>query len=102
MTRPIKLAIAISLAMFPLPARAFHPDSAVPGLRGADLSLMWGARFVGVLLSIALVPLFAARFWHDHYGKVVFGWIAALLVPFTLRFGLGDQRWSRNLGLVFK
>jgi len=43
---------------------------------------------VGLLLSIALVPLVSARFWHAHFGKIAAGWALALLVPFTQRYGL--------------
>lgn len=56
-------------------------------LSAADLPLWWGLPFAGLLLSIALVPLVAPRFWHDHYGKVALGWTAALLVPFAAAFG---------------
>ena len=51
---------------------------------GASLSLLWGLPFAGLLLSIAIVPLFAPRFWHSHYGKVAAAWAIALLVPFTM------------------
>jgi Na+/H+ antiporter NhaD/arsenite permease-like protein len=35
-----------------------------------------------MLLSIALFPLFAPRFWHHHYPKVTMFWALALAVPF--------------------
>jgi Na+/H+ antiporter NhaD/arsenite permease-like protein len=54
------------------------------------LPLAWGAPFAGLLLSIAIVPLFAPRFWHDHFGKVAAGWALALLVPFTFAFGTAE------------
>ena len=53
-----------------------------------SLGLIWGAPFAGLLLSIALVPLVSARFWHAHYGKIAAAWSAALLLPFALRFGV--------------
>ena len=56
-------------------------------LSAADISLWWGAPFAGLLLSIALVPLFAPRFWHAHYGKVALAWALVLLVPFAAMFG---------------
>lgn len=31
--------------------------------------------FVGVILSIALFPLVAPKIWHQHYGKIAFGWL---------------------------
>jgi Na+/H+ antiporter NhaD/arsenite permease-like protein len=54
---------------------------------GADLALPWGLPFAGLLLSIALVPLASAHFWHQHHGKVAAAWVCALLVPFAFAFG---------------
>ena len=51
------------------------------------LSLWWGVPFAGLLLSIALMPLFLPRIWHHHYGKIVLGWVLAFLVPFAAQFG---------------
>jgi len=43
----------------------------------------WSALpFVGILLSIALFPLFAPHFWHHHYAKVALAWGLVLAVPF--------------------
>jgi len=56
---------------------------------GAALSVAWGVPFVGMLLSIALMPLLLPRFWHHHFGKVTAGWALAFLLPFTLAFGAG-------------
>src|ERR1044072_7812045 len=50
-------------------------------LNGAALSLIWIAPFVGVLLSIAVFPLAAPKFWHHHYGKVSAFWSLAFLLP---------------------
>lgn len=60
---------------------------------GAEVDLgsllpAWSALpFAGILLSIALCPLLAPRFWHHHFGKVAAGWALAFAVPFVLRFG---------------
>lgn len=44
----------------------------------------WSAvPFAGILLSIALFPLLAPRFWHHHYPKVALFWGLALVVPFV-------------------
>ncbi|WP_437879470.1 sodium:proton antiporter [Pseudomonas sp. LRF_L74] len=61
---------------------------------GASLSLLWGLPFAGILLSIALLPLLAASFWHHHFGKVTAGWTLLFLVPFLYTFG-----WHAALGL---
>lgn len=66
------------------PAIGAAPAGAVdPG----DLSLLWGLPFVGLLLSIALMPLFAGHLWHRHYGKIAAGWALALVLPLAAAFG---------------
>ncbi|MBY0334299.1 MAG: sodium:proton antiporter [Acetobacteraceae bacterium] len=51
------------------------------------LSLVWGLPFVGLLLSIALMPLLAGPLWHHHYGKIAAGWAVLLVLPFAAVFG---------------
>ncbi|GGK03381.1 sodium:proton antiporter [Pseudomonas matsuisoli] len=51
------------------------------------MSLLWVVPFAGVLLSIALMPLFAANVWHHHFGKITLGWTLLFLVPFAFNFG---------------
>ena len=55
---------------------------------GAALSPVWGVPFAGILLSIALFPLVAPKFWHHHYGKIAAAWAALFLVPFAAQFGV--------------
>ena len=43
--------------------------------------------FAGILLSIALFPLFAPKFWHHHYGKVSAFWALAVAIPFVIAYG---------------
>lgn len=50
-------------------------------------SLAWGLPFVGILVSIALIPMLAPRFWRRHMGTVALAWSAALLVPLALAAG---------------
>jgi len=52
---------------------------------GEILPVWWTIPFAGILLSIALFPLFAARFWHHHYPKVAAFWALALAIPFLIR-----------------
>jgi Na+/H+ antiporter NhaD/arsenite permease-like protein len=42
--------------------------------------------FLGVLLSIAILPLAAPRFWHHHFGKVSLAWSLILAIPFCFGF----------------
>lgn len=58
-------------------------------VEGRALSAWWGVPFAGVLLSIAVLPLLAPTLWHRHFGKIVFGWIVALVVPFAAVHGPG-------------
>jgi len=57
---------------------------------GAALSRPWGLPFAGILLSLALWPLLAPRFWHDHYGKITAAWSIAFIVPFAVVFGVDE------------
>jgi Na+/H+ antiporter NhaD/arsenite permease-like protein len=58
-------------------------------MNGAVLSPLWVVPFAGILLSIALMPVTAPGFWHQHFGKTTAFWVAAFLVPFALQFGPG-------------
>lgn len=40
--------------------------------------------FIGILLSIALFPLFAPNFWHHHYPKISILWALLFAIPFLL------------------
>jgi len=53
---------------------------------GEILPLWSTLPFVGMLLSIALFPLFAPKFWHNHFGKVSTFWTLAALIPFTILY----------------
>jgi Na+/H+ antiporter NhaD/arsenite permease-like protein len=84
------------LAIFPI---LFFLSGTAPGLAaeaghgfdGAQLGLVWITPFVGILLSIALLPLLFAHFWHRHYGKVSFFWAAAFLIPFAMQYGVSTS-----------
>jgi Na+/H+ antiporter NhaD/arsenite permease-like protein len=78
-------AAAALLALLPSPALA-AADAA--HLDGAQLSALWAIPFVGLLLSIAILPLAAPFLWHHHYGKITAAWALAFLVPCALGFGL--------------
>ncbi len=57
-----------------------HPDF------GAILPLWTVIPFLGILLSIALCPLFAPHFWHHHFAKVSLAWALAFAFPFLIVF----------------
>ena len=58
-------------------------------LPGAELNLLWVLPFVGILLSIAFMPLFLPRLWHHHFGKISLFWALSFLVPCMLVYGWG-------------
>ena len=50
----------------------------------AYLSPIWVLPFVGLLLSIAIMPLAAPHFWEKHIGKISVGWALAFWLPFAV------------------
>jgi Na+/H+ antiporter NhaD/arsenite permease-like protein len=61
----------------------------------------WSALpFVGILLSIALFPLLAPRFWHHHYPKVAAAWGLALVVPFVASYGRAAAAEMLHIALL--
>jgi Na+/H+ antiporter NhaD/arsenite permease-like protein len=56
-----------------------------PGL-GEALPLWSTLPFLGILLSIALFPLFAPGWWHHHFPKVSLLWALALAIPFLFAY----------------
>ncbi len=58
-----------------------------PHLDGAGLALWWVLPFIGILLSIAILPLLAPNFWHRHFGKVSAFWALAFFIPFVVMHG---------------
>ncbi|MCX8655239.1 sodium:proton antiporter [Gilliamella sp. B2840] len=55
---------------------------------GDQLSLVWAVPFIGILLSIALCPLFLVRLWHYHYGKIIIFWTTLFMVSAIFSFGM--------------
>jgi len=53
---------------------------------GAVLPLWTVLPFAGILLSIALMPLFMAHFWHRHFPKVSAFWALVFAIPFLFVF----------------
>jgi Na+/H+ antiporter NhaD/arsenite permease-like protein len=59
-----------------------------PAIDGRHLGLVWMLPFVGILLSIAIMPLAAPYFWHHHFGKISAAWAALVIVPFAAIHGV--------------
>ncbi len=77
-------AFAAVLALAPEP----RPDAEAALERiGRTLPVWTGLPFAGMLLSIALFPLLAPRFWHHNFKKVAVAWAIVFFSPFLLEFG---------------
>jgi Na+/H+ antiporter NhaD/arsenite permease-like protein len=62
-------------------------ETTAPVLDGRTLSLIWGLPFAGILLSLALIPLFLADLWHSHYGKIALAWGFSVIIPLAWYYG---------------
>jgi len=51
------------------------------------LNLVYVLPFVGMLLSIAILPLVSPHFWEKNYGKIALLWALAFYIPFLLISG---------------
>ena len=71
-----------------LPVIGFSASQDAPHIIGSELSILWVIPFVGILLSIAVLPLTIPHFWHRHFGKISFFWAAVLIIPFIIKHGL--------------
>ena len=80
------MPLGFAAAALALPAFAAGPET--PAIDGRHLSLLWIVPFAGILLSIAIMPLAAPRFWHHHFGKVSAAWALMVIVPFSLIYGV--------------
>jgi Na+/H+ antiporter NhaD/arsenite permease-like protein len=62
--------------------------AAAPKLDGAHLDPLWALPFVGLLLSVAFLPLATPHFWERRFGTVAVFWALAFLSPCATAFGL--------------
>ena len=47
-------------------------------------TLLYIVPFIGILLSIALIPLINHHFWEKNFGKISFFWVLSFIIPFYL------------------
>jgi Na+/H+ antiporter NhaD/arsenite permease-like protein len=88
-----KFGLAVLLAVFfaVFPGLAHAAD----GIDGSRMSILWVMPFIGILLCIALGPLFFPHAWEHHQGKISALWAALVIVPLALTAG-----FSAALGAV--
>jgi Na+/H+ antiporter NhaD/arsenite permease-like protein len=77
----LAILVAAGLTLLPMPCLAASAGP-VPGLE-------WDIPFVGLLLSIAVLPMLAPHFWHKWMGLVALAWCLVLLVPEAIFRGPG-------------
>jgi len=78
----ILCALLIQLLIFPTDGCAKE----AAGNIGVELPLWSILPFAGILLSIALMPLFTPHFWHHHFPKVSAFWAIVFVMPFLYFF----------------
>lgn len=71
-----------------VPLLATPAQSAV--IDGTASSPIWGLPFIGLLLSLLLLPLFVRRTWHRQYGNTAIFWAFAFLAAFAFVHGIGN------------
>ncbi len=87
MQKKLWLLAALVFCFVPL-LFAGESATAAEGVNLGEVLPVWSIiPFIGILLSIALFPLFAPHFWHHHYGKVSAFWSLVVAVPFVLAYG---------------
>ena len=68
------------------------------GVDGAKLAIWSVIPFVGLLLSIAIIPLINFHFWEHHYGKISLAWIVIFSIPFLI--GYKGDGWYEIVHIV--
>ncbi len=78
------ISVLLISLVIPLSCKASQAGPAVQ--LGQSLPLWSILPFCGILLSIALFPLWAPHFWHNHFGKVSLFWALLLAIPFVFQY----------------
>lgn len=87
MKRFCSLSLASLTILFTIPEPGFAAATgAIPADIGSVLPLWSALPFAGILLSIALMPLFAPHFWEHHFPKVSAFWALVFAIPFLYFF----------------
>ena len=91
MTPALKVARIAALSALAAAASLGNALAAAAGathVNGAELTAPWAIPFVGLLLSIAILPLATPKLWHHHYGKIAAAWAMSFVVPFAALYGM--------------
>lgn len=80
-------AVVSKLLLATLMCCVCSPVYGASSLDGTELAIYWALPFIGILLSLALLPLFAPNFWHRNYGVVSFFWGALACTMIVVSYG---------------
>ena len=78
-----RLYALAALALLFIPGAAAAAQAGGQHL-GERLQIWWAIPFAGILLSIALFPLFAPHWWHRNFPVVSLFWALLFAVPFII------------------
>ena len=76
--------LCIVLILFTTPSPCIAADNSTA--LGTVLPIWSVLPFAGILLSIALIPLFAPHFWEHHFPKISAFWALVFVMPFIYFF----------------
>jgi Na+/H+ antiporter NhaD/arsenite permease-like protein len=98
MTRKLIVLHTAFFLCFIIPCTGLAADNSTS--LGSLLPLWSILPFVGILLSIALIPLAFPHFWHDHFPKVSFFWASLFAIPFVYFFKETALREIANIVII--
>ncbi|HVF64004.1 MAG TPA: sodium:proton antiporter [Casimicrobiaceae bacterium] len=70
-------------------AAPIQASAAASSIDGRTLGWVWAIPFVGILLSVALLPLLKPAFWARRFKWVSLFWALAFALPAAFAFGAG-------------
>ena len=82
--RPVIILFLFILPLFGLTEPLMASGAEDGSLLGERLPLWSAIPFVGILLSIAIFPLVAPKFWHHHFPKISAAWALIFAIPFLI------------------
>ncbi len=77
------LIFLLGIILFSDPSIAASND----GIDANSLNIIWSLPFLGMLLSLALMPIIAPNFWHQHDGKIALCWASLVVIPMLILYG---------------
>ena len=87
MIRPLYCTLALFLLMAPA---VFANEGGAHAAVGATLPTWSIIPFVGMLLSIAIIPLIKPHWWEKNMLGAAIGWSILFLVPFSAAYGVNE------------